>query len=305
MPSIISTNTTTGLGFSSDTSGNMQITASSGVIDTSGNSGSLNLPIGTTAQRPSLGTGQLRYNTTTKGLEFSDGSTWNSIAGSSDTYYSATKVLIKSGSLTDCSYSRRTLTNGGSASSTASVGQPPVTKLSTSLSGSGNGVWYVDSNSSNAYVSFGGSLSDFDMGQSAWTLEMWIYIPSGNSSYAHIFWCGGQSGQGEVKVGSDYKPYIYSSAGQAIQSSTAVPTATWTWVVFERYNGTISSWINGANRSQSSTMPTGGTPSAAAIGYPFNGEYFGHYLDEVRWSTVARYQGAPNITLQTTSWPEH
>jgi hypothetical protein len=267
--------------------------------------GAMTVPTGTTAQRPAANTtGAVRYNTTLKALEFNDGNIWNKIAGSADQYYSSTKVIIKNGSLVDSSNSRRTLTNGGGASSSSSVGFPPVTKGS-SLSGSAGNSWYVDGNSSTAYVSFGGSLSDFDMGQSAWTLEFWIYMPSGVNSYAHIFWCGGQSAQGEVKCGNDYKPYIYSGAGQAIQSSAAVTANAWTYVVFERYNGTISCWINGANRSQSSTMPTGGTPSVAAIGYPFNAEYYGHYLDEVRWSTTARYQGATTIPVQTTSWPEY
>jgi len=97
--------------------------------------------------------------------------------------------------------------------------------------------------------------------------------------------------------------YLYSAVGQSVAESVGAANS-WNYIVFERYAGTISCWFNGGNRQQSSTMPTGGTPSAAAIGYPFNAEYFGHYVDEVRFTTAARYQGAASIPIQTTSWPE-
>jgi Concanavalin A-like lectin/glucanases superfamily len=260
------------------------------------------LPSGTTAQRPTGTAGAIRFNTSLKGLDFYDGGQWNNI-NYSDPLYTSTKVLIKNGSLSDASNSRRTLTNGGGATKTSSVGFPGIIK-GTSLTGSSGSVWYVDGNSTNAYVSFASPFTDFDMGQSAWTLEFWSYIPSGGSSYGHTFWCGGQSGQGEVKYSAgDGKFYIYSGVGQSI-AVTSMTFNTWNWVVFERYNGTITTWVNGTRQAQSTTMPTGGTPSIAAIGYPFNSEYHGHYLDEVRWTTAARYLGAPSIPVQTTSWPE-
>jgi len=260
------------------------------------------LPAGTTAQRPTGAAGALRFNTTLKGLDFHDGGQWNNI-NYSDPLYTSTKVLIKNGSLTDASSARRTLTNGGTASKTSAVGFPGIVK-GTSITGSSGSAWYVDSNSTNAYVSFASPFSDFDMGQASWTLEFWAYIPSGGSSYGHTFWCGGQSGQGEVKyAAADGKFYIYSGAGQSA-AITSWTFNTWNWVVFERYNGTISAWLNGTRQNQTTSMPTGGTPSIAAIGYPFNAEYHGHYLDEVRWTTAARYLGAPSIPIQTTSWPE-
>jgi len=272
-------------------------------LDISNKTDAINLPVGTTAQRPTAAQGMLRYNTTLKGIDYYDGSAWNNISVS-DPYYSSTKVLIKNGSLTDASSVSRTLTNAGSASSTSSVGFAPVTKTSSKTGSSGNS-WYIDTNTTNSYVSFAAPLSDFDLSQSAWTLEMWVYIPSGGSSYGHTFWCGGQSGGGEFKFSAgDAKMYLYSNTGQTVSESTGTFNA-WNWIVFERYNNTISCWFNGVNRQQGTNMPTGGTPSAAAIGYPFNAEYWGHYVDEVRFSTVARYQGSTTIPLQTTSWPEH
>ena len=272
-------------------------------LDLGANTDAIKLPTGNTAQRPAATAGMIRFNTSLKGIDYYDGSGWNNISVS-DPYFSSTKVLIKNGSLTDASNAGRTLTNGGSASTSSSVGYPPITKGS-SKTGNAGSVWYIDSNTSNAYVSFASPLSDFDLSQSAWTLEMWVYIPSGGSSYGHTFWCGGQTSQGEFKFNAgDQKMYLYSGVGQSVSESTG-STNAWNWIVFERYNGTISCWFNGANRQQGTTMPTGGTPSAAAIGYPFNAEYFGHYVDEVRFSTVARYQGAATITVQSTSWPEH
>ena len=79
---------------------------------------------------------------------------------------------------------------------------------------------------------------------------------------------------------------------------------TWTWIVVERYNNVISMWVNGANRTQGTTMPTGGTPGTAGIGVPYSSEYYPSYVDEIRFTTVARYQGAATIPVQTVSWPE-
>jgi hypothetical protein len=46
--------------------------------------GAIKLPVGTTAERPTAATGQLRYNSTTSSFEGYNGITWGSIGGGGD-----------------------------------------------------------------------------------------------------------------------------------------------------------------------------------------------------------------------------
>ena len=63
---------------------NLELTSnSSGYVNMLG-TGAFNTPVGTTAQRPSGVAGHIRLNTTTGTFEGYDGSSWGSLAGSSD-----------------------------------------------------------------------------------------------------------------------------------------------------------------------------------------------------------------------------
>lgn len=63
-----------------DTSGNLTLVADSGVIDASQTTGSINLPVGTTAQRPAnLVAGAVRYNSNTSAVEVYSNSTWSAL----------------------------------------------------------------------------------------------------------------------------------------------------------------------------------------------------------------------------------
>lgn len=63
-----------------NTTGNLTLVADSGVIDGSHTTGSLNLPVGTTAQRPSaVVAGALRYNSNTTAVEVYSNSTWGAL----------------------------------------------------------------------------------------------------------------------------------------------------------------------------------------------------------------------------------
>ena len=89
------TTTTTAITVTGDTTGTLTLTADSGVIDASATTGAVNLPVGTTAQRPSTPTeGAQRYNSTLKVMEiFTGNSTWEAITTS--TYlYSATYLSV-------------------------------------------------------------------------------------------------------------------------------------------------------------------------------------------------------------------
>lgn len=102
MATIFNANTTEGLVITPDTSGEM-VFQSNGtqVLKVTGATGSFDLPVGTTAERPtSPTTGTLRYNTTESEIETYDGSAWTSVGAStwtttgSDIYYTTGNVGI-------------------------------------------------------------------------------------------------------------------------------------------------------------------------------------------------------------------
>jgi hypothetical protein len=82
----------TALTYTSDTTGQLNLEASSGIVNTSSNIGGLILPKGTTIQRPvTPAAGMLRYNTTTSELEvYSDG--WLTVASRAPTVVAVSPV---------------------------------------------------------------------------------------------------------------------------------------------------------------------------------------------------------------------
>jgi hypothetical protein len=74
---------------------NLALTASTGIVDASGNTGALGLAKGTTAERPASPTsGMTRLNTTTLALEYYNGSGWVTLSAVS---YSVTALVIAGG----------------------------------------------------------------------------------------------------------------------------------------------------------------------------------------------------------------
>jgi hypothetical protein len=74
--------------------GNVSIIASGGIIDMSPTTGGVELPTGTTAQRPTANVaGTIRFNNTTNVTEIYTGSSWQAIAGG----YSASYLVIAGG----------------------------------------------------------------------------------------------------------------------------------------------------------------------------------------------------------------
>ena len=68
--------TTTGLTYTSDTTGQLNLEAQNGIVVING-TGALDVPVGTAAQRPSTpSVGMIRYNTTDNVLEIYTGSAW-------------------------------------------------------------------------------------------------------------------------------------------------------------------------------------------------------------------------------------
>ena len=82
MASIIRSDAATGLSWSADNSGTLELQATSGLVTMQTVVGGLIVPTGTTAQRPSSPiAGTLRYNSTTTNVEVYKGGIWGSVGG--------------------------------------------------------------------------------------------------------------------------------------------------------------------------------------------------------------------------------
>jgi hypothetical protein len=82
MPTIIKADSETGLIYTADGSGILELQSSAGVVVATNNSGAFSIPAGTTAQRPaSPVNGMIRYNTTLGLVEIYKAGVWSDIAG--------------------------------------------------------------------------------------------------------------------------------------------------------------------------------------------------------------------------------
>lgn len=71
--------TTTGLTYTSDITGQLNLEAAGGIVKING-TGALTTPVGTTAERPATpAVGMTRYNTTTNVLEIYNGTSWTAV----------------------------------------------------------------------------------------------------------------------------------------------------------------------------------------------------------------------------------
>ena len=92
------TTTTTAIAVTGDTTGNLILTADNGIIDASATTGAINLPKGTTAQRPSSPTlGATRYNTTNNQAEYYNGTSWFSFNSTNTANYTGSYVIVAGG----------------------------------------------------------------------------------------------------------------------------------------------------------------------------------------------------------------
>jgi hypothetical protein len=76
---------------------NLVITASTGIVDASANTGALKIPIGTTAQRPTGATGMIRQNSTTGNPEWWDATTSTWLQFSQAAGYSVNYLVVAGG----------------------------------------------------------------------------------------------------------------------------------------------------------------------------------------------------------------
>ena len=82
MPTIIKADSETGLIYTADGSGILELQSSAGVLVATNNSGAFSIPAGTTAQRPaSPVNGMIRYNTTLGLVEIYKAGVWSDVSG--------------------------------------------------------------------------------------------------------------------------------------------------------------------------------------------------------------------------------
>ena len=259
-------------------------------------------PASVEASRPASPTaGMTRYNTSTNKLEYYNGTLWQGLETSAvDPYWSSVSLYLRGGSLTDLK--GRHSVSAVNVSTSSSPGKPFSLAESTS--------WYYLNNDTNRYLEISNTLDDFDPSQNTnLTIEFWLYRTGENSSYGHFYNIGGQGGQGVIKfgphTGSSYNLYWYSSNGELINylPSGGFSSGQWNHFVFEKAGSTNTTWVNGTRTAQNTNTLPGGNPSFLRLGLNFGGETATHYFDELRITTVARYNGAASIPIQTKSYP--
>lgn len=82
MPTIIKADSETGLIYTADGSGILELQSSAGVVVATNNSGAFSIPAGTTAQRPvNPVNGMIRYNTTLGLVEIYKAGVWSDVSG--------------------------------------------------------------------------------------------------------------------------------------------------------------------------------------------------------------------------------
>lgn len=291
-----------------------------------GNS-ALQLPTGTTANRPAAGTkGRIRFNTDTKFVEVDNGSDWKeyatygTVGGGSgsvdrsfkrfntldyDDHWDYVSLLVKGGASTD-SKGRHTVSASGSATT---VGDYPPFKSSGQC-------WEVGQDSS-SYLTFGNTLDDFRLDVPDWTLEMWVSVRT-DGTYPHYFVPGGQSAQGTFKAywaGGTWRPYLYTGNGNITDNTYThgwmrdnfndyKDASKWRFMVYQRCGGMVSQWLDGrlVNHWTSTNNFPGGTPSYCRSG-AWSGESQTFRFDELRFTRRARYGHADYIPVQYKTWP--
>jgi len=186
-----------------------------------------------------------------------------------------------------------------SGNTTRSSAQSKFGGYSASFDGSGDELDYPD------HAKFNYSTNDF-------TMEFWVWLNAVNTTYCII--------SGRESANNRYHVYINSSGNVEIVSvqggSTAVDCIapytfvanTWTHVAITRASGVIKIFVNGTNISlTTNTTPNGiinNHSGSMDFGYRTDGYYYlNGYLDEVRFSDVARYSAnfTPNAVTVTSA----
>ena len=141
---------------------------------------------------------------------------------------------------------------------------------------------------------------------SAWTIDYWLYIPTGMSSYLYMLrnYASATDYDGIYSVLSPTELYLnmfngVSSQGYVTYPLSSITKDVWHHVAFERYNGSLRMYIDGVIVA----TDTAGTINSTdymfwMFYYTGAGSGLNVRVDEFRISKVARYHGV-NFTTKT------
>lgn len=147
-------------------------------------------------------------------------------------------------------------------------------------------------------VAFVPPSSKWDFSSGDWTIEMFVYRTSG--SLNNYFWSygDGEWNNYNLRMEFDTAKMVVSGRdsggnGYTLESGgSSIPSSVWTHVCLERYNGVIRLFVGGSiEDSITENVRYTSTYSIILGGY---GEAYpakGLYMDEIRISDIARYQG--------------
>jgi len=155
----------------------------------------------------------------------------------------------------------------------------------------------------------------FNLGTSDWTVEAWVYLnalptsdawPTNFSQHMVLIGEGTASqGDGFCCIIGQTKLLVQNNDTQFASSGThGMAINTWYHLAFVRSSGTIIFYVNGASTGSVAFSASLGTGAYTFIGCETaQGAYLNGYIDDLRFSRVARYTG-PYFPLPTTSAQE-
>ena len=132
------------------------------------------------------------------------------------------------------------------------------------------------------------------------TIEVWVHpTAGGNGTGCNIFGDYGSTNSGGLQLALNFTSknvFFYQSSYINQTPSNSVPAERWTHIAVERYNGTITTYINGAPLSDGVRTGALGNQITKHIGadYPSGsqGETFQGFMNDLRvYKGVAKYKG--------------
>lgn len=173
----------------------------------------------------------------------------------------------------------------------------------------GSGALYCDG-SSNANTTVSDLDADFNFGAGDnFTVDMWIYLT--DSTTTRTPWdYGGVEGTGSSVLMTTATNQLRMLSAQpnawdveVFSGADAIPDNQWTHIAMERYGGNNTMYVNGTIVGSKVFNGAGhnGTDDFPNLCSSMTGNYFIGYIDEVRFSQVARYN-LTNFDVETQEY---
>ena len=256
----------------------------------------IQLPTGTTAQRPgSPAEGQLRYNTTTKGVEFYNGSGWASISAIAPSPIQSNNNTWFYMNMSDpSSVSGSTIVNTATGTSAISDTLPLVSGASRS-SGAGSFILNHTSDRQDMRRDIGGDpFAPATHGISLGTLFYQAHAPSNDRGLIlygddgtdnHLFVRVHFQADNSISVGEDT-----NSSDVWTQTDTGITSGSWYFfVVTIATDGTMHTSVNGAAKVQKRSGGSAPTPTNAHFG--LLGDLYNDNASQFDYATAFWYKG--------------